>query len=83
MGTQLALVRGDNWQGLYVNGELVLEDHSISPNSLMSQVLHRHVDGWDVFDASNEALDTTGRFPKFLKDVVLYTGKTVGEFWEN
>lgn len=83
MGTQIALVRADNWQGLYVNERLVDEDHSISTNSFMSHVLHKHVDGWDMFDASNQALDITGRFPTDLRDVVLDTGKTVGELWED
>ena len=44
MGMQIALVKVDNWQGLYVNGRRVNEDHQITIAEVMNYVLYNHVD---------------------------------------
>jgi hypothetical protein len=83
MGTQIALVRADNWEGLYVNEKLVAEHHYITIEDVMKHVLYYSVDAFDVYEASNDWLaDYGNNFPKYLPEVVLSDGRTIEEYWE-
>ena len=83
MGTQIALVKADNWQGLYVAETLVCQDHEIRVEDVMQHVMQNHVDRFQVFDACCDWLATHGNLPESLLEVVLYNGKTVAEVWES
>jgi len=82
MGEQIALVDADTWQGLYLNSKLIYADHSVSVRTLMGAVLHRHIDGFDIYEADYEWFDIVGNMPENLENVVLIGGKTIGETWE-
>ncbi len=82
MGTQVALVYVDDWQGLYVNEQLVMQDHRIDAPQLMQHVLHQSVDRFDYIEASDAHMAMTGAFPRDLGDVVLPEGHSLYERWE-
>ena len=82
MGTQVALVRADDWQGFYVNEILVMEDHQIEIQDVMPELMHKSIDRFELFDADTEWLAERGGFPKKLKKVVLHDGDTVEQYWE-
>jgi hypothetical protein len=82
MGNQIAIVYVDDWQGLYVNEDLVYQDHQITVQRLMEHVLHKSVDRFDYIEASDTHMAMTGAFSDRLRDVVLPTGHTVQEYWE-
>lgn len=83
MGVQVALVKADDWEGLYVNERLVCEDHEISVEEVMSYVLYQHVDRFQIFEADQEWVGENGTFSLDLRDVVLEDGKTVAEHWQS
>lgn len=83
MGIQIALVKADDWEGLYVSEKLVCEDHGIEVGEVMAQVLHNHVDAFDIYHASGAWMAMVGSFPPSLRDVVLEDGRTIQEHWES
>ena len=82
MGIQIALVKADDWEGLYVSDKLVCEDHGIEIEEVMAQVLHNHVDAFDIYRASETWMGMVGGFPASLLEVVLEDGRTIQEHWE-
>lgn len=62
--TRFVYVSGDDWNGLYENGELVYEGHDTFP--------HTYRDFFEVgeMEADLDWLMEEGRFPQQLKDVV-------------
>lgn len=83
MGMQIALVKVDNWQGLYVNGRRVQEDHRITIAEVMRYALYNHVDQFEEIEASDVHMAMTGAFPGGLGDVVLQDGRTMQEHWDS
>lgn len=83
MGMQIALVKVDNWQGLYVNDRRVNEDHQITIAEVMNYVLYNHVDRFEEIEASEAHMAMTGSFPGGLEDVVLPDGRTMQERWDS
>jgi len=68
---KIALVQGDEWQGLYLDGKLVLENHSLSARHVLEK-LRDHSD--DIQELSclivdEEWLDGQGSLPERLSDV--------------
>ena len=82
MGTQVALVRADDWQGFYVNETLVMEDHQIEIQDVMPELVGKIIDRFVLFDADSEWLAECGNFPKSLKEVVLHGDYTVRLYLE-
>jgi len=66
MESKITFVDGDDWAGLYVDGKLVLESHSLNPESVLEALgikttsIQAHLD-W---------LGDMGSLPYDLKDVV-------------
>lgn len=83
MGMQIALVKVDNWQGLYVNDGLVYQDHRITIQQVMDHVLYNHVDRFEQIEASDAHMAMTGAFPQALREVVLQDGRTMQERWDS
>lgn len=83
MGMQIALVKADNWQGLYVNGRRVYEDHQIAISEVMKYVLYNHVDRFEEIEASYAPMANIESFPGGLEDVVLRDGRTMQEHWDS
>lgn len=76
---QITLVKGDNWQGIYINDRLVMEDHSITGDDIMRLMLYRVFDHSETLFPDQDWLDSIGNYPEHLGDVVLENGKTVTE----
>lgn len=62
---KVVFVSGDDWEGLYIDGKLVLENHSLEPR----QVLDKLGIKYERRDADAEWLADTGNLPQDLKDV--------------
>jgi hypothetical protein len=82
MGTQVALVWVDNWQGLYVNERLVMQDHRLEVKDVVPEFMDKVIDRFDFIEASDAHMAMTGAFPRDLGDVVLPDGHTLYEQWE-
>lgn len=70
MGAKIDLVKADNWEGLYVNDKLVLQDHTISAIAVLRAVNHEIVECSEVIEAELEWMDKLGSLPKNLEDVI-------------
>jgi hypothetical protein len=57
---KLALVTGDDWEGLYVNGQLAVEGHKVSVRDALCAIGHY----LDVREADNDWLDDRGCLPE-------------------
>lgn len=69
---RLTYVNGDGWCGLYLNGELVNEGHSIPPY-VVGDVINNTSGGVQEFDtrhADLNWLDDVGNFPLHLTNVI-------------
>jgi hypothetical protein len=79
MANQITLVNGDNWQGLYINEKLVMQDHSITGHDVMRLMLYQVFDNSETLYPDQDWLDNLGNYPTNLVDVRLENGKTVAE----
>lgn len=70
---QVVKVTGDDWSGIYIDGKLVTEGHSIPFHDLM-EVLTEHVptgiDYWTALDVDDKWLQNEGSLPPILREVV-------------
>lgn len=84
MSTRVDIVDGDTWIGIYIDEKCVYEDHSIRPEDLVKLLEHKSIEFGGRHEADLDWLDTIGRFPDNLGDVVTIetNGKTLKEFWE-
>lgn len=60
----ITFVEGDDWRGIYVDGKLYHEGHSI-PRSTIAELI-----GADMIYADLDWLSEQGRLPQSLDDVV-------------
>lgn len=65
----VVFVNGDDWTGMYIDGVLVEEGHSISPYRAIEAVICKEVTSLYRVEANNEWLQEVGNLPKYLKDV--------------
>lgn len=65
--TSIQLVVGDDWEGLYVNGELKTQGHSMSVRDVVEALGF----SLQVFEPDMEWLDGEGALPKSFADVEL------------
>lgn len=66
------LVSGDDWTGLFVDGELIDEGHTLSNRTLLRYAKRLGpVTEVESLDADIEELDLVGNFPASLSDVKL------------
>ena len=61
------LVYGDDWKGLYVNGKLAYEGHSITPKEILDAIGIESE--WVAVDP--DWLESRGSLPENLSEVVL------------
>lgn len=72
MGEQeinLVYARGDDWSGLYIEGELAMEGHSINLVDVIGALIGKRISSFDVIDVDIEWLDSRGNLPEQLSDV--------------
>ena len=63
----IVLVRGEDWVGLYKEGNLLTENHSLSIDEVLTALGIEH----DVLWADDEWLNERGWLPNKLTNVVL------------
>lgn len=59
---KITFVYADDWMGLYIDGELVRENHSLEPDDVLLELGIKYDDFW-------AEVEDGGRLPKKLKDV--------------
>ena len=64
-GPKVTFADGDDWNGLYVDGELVAENHSLRPTDVLDAlgIVYERV------ACDQDWLEEQGRLPPDLKDV--------------
>lgn len=62
---KIMLVFADDWSGLYINGKLEYEGHSIEPENVLTVLNIPYEEKW----ADEEWLNDLGRLPKKLSEV--------------
>jgi hypothetical protein len=88
MGQCVNIVNGDDWSGIYVEGELYWQGHTHDINAnffieWLLEFLGSSMEFDSQYEADLEALE--GHFPNELKDVVIMhenESMKVSEFWE-
>lgn len=69
MQKNFTLVSYDDWQALYLNGNVVTQDHQVRTDELIESLK----DGYDTFEEhfyeNNEYMEEEGQFPDKLKDI--------------
>lgn len=48
----------------------------------MKHLLHKSVDDFQTYEASDDWLSDVGSYPMYLPQVVLHNGDTIEEHWE-
>lgn len=67
---KIDLVSGESeWQGLYVNGKLVEENHSLSCEAVLRQLADLKLIQFVETYVSQEYLDDQGNLPDLLSDI--------------
>lgn len=68
---QVDLVYGDDWQGLYFDGNLVMENHILRLEQALQLLSNYHIDSLSFFKttADEKWLEHRGSLPAELKDV--------------
>ena len=62
---KIVIVSGDDWQGIYIDGQLKYEGHSIRPMDIFEVLGINH----EQFECDFEWLEERGRLPKNLEEV--------------
>lgn len=68
MNKKITFVKGDDWEGLYINGKLIKEDHSLHVEDVLEAVGVKV----DTLHADCEWLWDQGSLPDKLDEVVFY-----------
>lgn len=72
---KIQFVHADDWEGLYIDEKLVLEEHSLSVGDLLDAIwkqrapLGVQVSSYEAHDADEDWLFTRGTLPQDFKDV--------------
>lgn len=67
--TEIMIALGDDWSGLYKNGWLVTEGHSITADDIMHSLGSLHDIVYNRFEVDMNWLDGAGSFPNNLDEV--------------
>lgn len=62
---KIVIVNGDDWQGIYINGKLYYEGHSI-PNHIVLEALDAP---YETTECDSNWLEECGNLPKNLEEV--------------
>lgn len=60
---EVVLVKGDDWEGIYINGRLIFENHSLSAKEIF------RILGFDIIDVDDQWLGDRGSFPENISEV--------------
>lgn len=62
-------VTGDDWQGLYIDGELIEENHSIRITDLLEMLEDRRLLTFDYHEVDQRYLEDLGNLPDSFDDI--------------
>lgn len=68
--TRVALVDVDDWTGLYINGQLAIQNHSLSERHVLEALAKAGAIEFGVAYVDEEWLNDRGDLPESLADVV-------------
>jgi hypothetical protein len=85
MGKRVDFVDGDDWEGLYIDGKLVLQDHSISAWEVIKLLAFEHIEPGGYHFADLDWLMNNSGLPENIEDVIIEgkNKKTLGEIWDD
>jgi hypothetical protein len=66
---KLTLVRGDDWEGIYIGDALKTEGHSIALTEAIAIAIEHKVTGITTVNADLDWLHSEGNLPSKLSDV--------------
>lgn len=69
----IVFVSGDDWEGMYLDGELVDEGHSLNVFKVLEKLGLAH----EIRDLDSEWIEERGSLPDYLKDV-MFDGEDLG-----
>ena len=67
---KIALFWGDDWEGLYINGKLIYENHSIRAHEIIT-ILEKHGMDATCVEVNDYWLMENGRLPEDATDVLV------------
>ena len=70
MVEKIALFWGDDWEGLYINGKLVYENHNVDAKVIMRELAKHGMDAAEA-EVDDDWLMEKGRLPEDATDVVV------------
>jgi hypothetical protein len=73
MGTEYVLVKGEDWRGLYLNGKLVLQDHSIDLEYALNFIIKNGagITSFKAIECDDNWLEENHELPTNLADAKL------------
>lgn len=74
----LILAKGDDWEGIYVKGVLYSDGHSLDAETIVEATFLAGISSMEDFvqsDVDLDWLDSEGRLPKDVADVVWHNGE--------
>ena len=85
MGKRVDFVDGDEWEGLYIDCKLALEDHNINAWDVIKLLAYEVIEPGGYHYADLDWVVREGRLPKNIEDVVIEgkSKKTLGEIWDD
>ena len=66
IGKNIVFICADDWEGMYINGELIAEGHSIEKNTVLTALSIEFKEYWTV---DEKWLTDRGRLPDYLSEV--------------
>ncbi len=67
--SKMIIAESDGWIGIYVNGDLITEDHSIQPHEAVDIAIEYDVTEVEREYVNQDWMDDLGAFPRNIKDV--------------
>ncbi len=69
MKTSVTLVKADDWQGLYFDGELEIENHRLRLEDVLRVLWGRVITHNETAEVDDDWLEHEGRLPRRLEDI--------------
>lgn len=67
--TEMTIIRGDYWVGVYIDNKIVMEAHEVSPYEAVEAALEHNVTSIAEKNADLDWLEDVGSLPELLEDV--------------
>ena len=71
----ISIVNGGDWEGIYFDGELQNQGHSLDIEVILEALKGRTITSVDFFDLDDEWMEDQGWLPNNIQDVVVLEDK--------